>query len=94
MSNFFIKLESQLKVFIWKDGELEDAILSSTNCNAEIASALGKKELNPSELQKILKEPIDCNKRKEFYTELMKVNEIKRFIKFIEDNTCTRVDTQ
>lgn len=97
---FFMELESQLKVFIWKDGALEDAILSSANCNAEIASALGKEGLNPKKLEKILIEPMDGNKRKSFYTELMKVDEIKRFIKFIEDNTCSSkptgasVDTQ
>lgn len=86
---FFEKLESDLSVFIWKDGALEDAILSSESCNEDIASALGKEKLNPDSLKKMLKEQMDGNKRKAFYTALMKVDEIKRFIKFIEDNTRT-----
>lgn len=86
---FLKKLESELRVFIWKDGTLEDAILSSESCNAEIASALGKKKLNPDSLKTMLKEQMDGNKRKAFYTALMKVDEIKRFIKFIENNTRT-----
>lgn len=86
---FLEKLESQLNVFIWKDGALEDAILSSETCIAEIASALGKEKLNPDSLKQILGKQIDSNKRKRFYTALMKVDEIKRFIKFIEDNTNT-----
>lgn len=99
--HFFEKLESQLKVFIWKHGALEDAILSSADCNEGIASALGmKEELNPRRIKTKLKERIDDVKRKGFYTELMKVGEIKRFIKFIKDNTRTNkptgagVDTQ
>lgn len=89
LEQLFKNLESKLKVFIWKDGTLEDAILSSENCNVEIASPRGKKELTPTILKSILKEPIDGNKRKSFYTGLMKVDEIKRLIKFIEDNTPT-----
>lgn len=100
--NFFKELESKLKVFIWKDGALEDAILSSEDCNAKIANALGitRGKLNSSRLKTILKEPIDGDTRKAFYTELMEVGEIKRFIKFIEDDirpsnpTVAGVDTQ
>lgn len=99
---FFKKLESKLNLFIWKDGALEDAILSSTGCNAEIAEALGitPDKLNSARLKNILKEPIDGDKRKRFYTKLMKVDEIKRFITFIENDirpsnpTVAGVDTQ
>lgn len=88
---FFEKLQSQLKVFIWKHGALEHAILSSANCIEGIAEALGVsvRELNPIRLKTKLKERIDDERRKRFYTELMKVDEIKRFIEFMEDNTCT-----
>lgn len=86
---FLKNLESQLKVFVWRDGALEDAILSSKDRNAEIAKELGETGLHSTSLKTILKEPIDGSKRKGFYTELMKVDEIKRFIKFIEDNTPT-----
>lgn len=90
---FFEKLESELRVFIWKDGTLEDAILSTESCTAEIESALGKEKLKPDSLKTILKEQMDGNKRKAFYTALMKVDEIKRFIKFIEVNTRTCTPT-
>lgn len=90
---FLEKLESELRVFIWRDGALEDAILSSESCKAEIASALGKERLNPDSLKTILREQIDGKNRKTFYTALMKVDEIKRFIKFIEDNTRTSKPT-
>lgn len=90
---FLEKLESELRVFIWRDGALEDAILSSESCNAEIASALGKERLNPDSLKTILREHIDGKKRKKSYTALMKVDEIKRFIKFIGDNTRTSKTT-
>lgn len=94
LCQFLKKLEeSQLRVFIWRHGALEDAILSSESFNEEIASALGKKKINPDSLKTILKDPIDGNKRKTFYTALMKVDEIKRFIKFIEDNTSTSKPT-
>lgn len=88
---FFEKLESDLQVFIWKHGALEHAILSSANCTEGIAEALGESvsELNPKRLKTKLKEQIDDEKRKKFYTELMEVDEIKRFIEFMEDNTCT-----
>lgn len=90
---FLKELETQLKVFIWRDGALEDAILSSEICKTEIASVFGKKGLNPTKLKTILSEQIDSNKRKRFYTKLMEVDEIKRFIKFIEDNTHTSKPT-
>lgn len=81
---------------------MEDAILSSEDCNAEIADALGTttSELNSARLKNILKEPIDGDKRKGFYTKLMKVDEVKRFIRFIENDihpsnpTVAGVDTQ
>lgn len=93
LRQFLKKLESQLRVFIWRDGALEDAILSFASCNAEIASALGIKELKLRRLKAILKEPIDGKKRKTFYTKLMEVDEIKRLIKFIEDNSRTSKPT-
>lgn len=90
---FLKELETQLKVFIWRDGALEDAILSSKICKTEIASVFGKTDLNQTQLKTILSEQIDSNKRKRFYTKLMEVDEIKRFIKFIEDNTHTSKPT-
>lgn len=90
-TQFFEKLKSQLKVFIWKHGALEHAILSSEKCKEGIAKALGVSvsELNPKRLKTKLRERIEDEKRKTFYTELMKVDEIKRFIELMEDNTCT-----
>lgn len=83
--NFFEKLQSDKKVFVWKHGTLEDAILSSADINVEIAEALGKTDLNRRQLKDKLRKRIDD--RKKFYTALIKVPEIDRFIRFIEAET-------
>lgn len=85
--NFFEKLQSDLKVFVWKHGGLEDAILSSADNNKEIAKALGipVNGLKSGRLKDKLKKRIDDGK--EFYTALIQVPEIDRFISFIETET-------
>lgn len=49
--DFLNKLESDLQVFIWKHGALEDAILSSENHKPAIAEALNETKLNSKRLK-------------------------------------------
>lgn len=79
--NFMGALKSTGKIFIWKCGDLEDAILSSGD---EIVKSLNMKDVTKSKLNNKIKERLDEKERQSFYTELMKVDEIKRFIAFME----------
>lgn len=83
--DFLNKLESDLQVFIWKHGALEDAILSSANHKA-IAEAFNETELKPKKLKDKLRERMDDNTRKKFFNAIMDVREITRLIEFIEKN--------
>lgn len=79
-------LEKNENTFIWKYGAIENAILSSTENNKEIRKFLKiKDELNTESLKNKLKTRLDEEERKGFYAELVKVEEIKRFIKFIKE---------
>lgn len=82
---FLEALKSEGKIFIWKYGDLEDAILSSPNSQKDIANSLKMKDVTKSKLKNKLKEGLDEGERQAFYTELMKVDEIKRFITFMEE---------
>lgn len=76
---------SKKNTFIWRHGAIEDAILSCNNCNENIRKALHcKNKLNPADLKNKLKERLHEGDRKSFYAELVKVDEIDRFLKFIE----------
>lgn len=74
-------LKSTGKIFIWKCGDLEDAILSSGD---KIVKSLNMKDVTKSKLNNKIKERLDEKERQSFYTELIKVDEIKRFIAFME----------
>lgn len=79
-------LESRKNTFIWRHGAIEDAILSSNNCNEEIRKSLNcKKRINPADLKNKLKERVNEGERKKFYAELVKVEEIDRFLQFIKE---------
>lgn len=85
-------LESQRNTFIWRHGALENAILSSENWNEKICKSLNINTITNTELKdqieklkKKLKERLDEKQRKEFYIYLMKVDEIRRFITFLEE---------
>lgn len=73
------------KTFIWRHGAIEDAILSSKHCKKEICKSLNCKTLNAADLKKKLKERLYDGERKKFYAELVKVEEIDRFLQFIKE---------
>lgn len=82
---FLEALKSKEKIFIWKCGDLEDAILSSPSSKNDIARSLKMEDVTKSKLKDKIKERLEEGERKAFYTELIKVEEIKRFIAFMED---------
>lgn len=80
-------LESKENTFIWRHGALEDAILSSPNqkLNKEIAKIFGRESITPNALKEKLKERLTSEQWKGFYSKLLKVEEIKRFIAFLKE---------
>lgn len=74
----------QQKMFVWRHGAVEDAILSSKNRIEEICSSINRPSLTNKSLKKKLKERLDEEERKAFYAQLMEVSEIQRFIRFME----------
>lgn len=80
-------LESKENTFIWRHGALEDAILSSPNqkLNKEIAKIFGRESVTPNAIKEKLKERLTSEQWKEFYSKLLKVEEIKRFIAFLKE---------
>lgn len=78
-------LESKENTFIWRQGAVEDAILSSQNRTKEICDSLNCKTLTSEDLKKKLKERLNEKQRKAFYFHLMNVDEIRRFITFMEE---------
>lgn len=85
--NFAKLLESKNNTFIWGHGAIEDAILSSINCNEEIRKSLNcKKKFDSTALKNKLKERLHEGERKKFYDELIKINEIDRFLHFLKEN--------
>lgn len=76
---------SKTNTFIWRHGAIENAILSCNSCNENIRKALQcKNKLNPADIKNKLRERLHEGDRKTFYAELVKVDEIDRFLKFIE----------
>lgn len=82
---FLEALKSKEKIFIWKCGDLEDAILSSPSSQNGIARSLNMEDVTKSKLKSKIRERLEEGERKAFYTELIKVDEIKRFIAFMEE---------
>lgn len=82
---FLEALKSKEKIFIWKCGDLEDAILSSPSSQNNIARSLNMEDVTKSKLKSKIRERLEEGERKAFYTELIKVDEIKRFIAFMEE---------
>eukprot|EP00105_Crassostrea_gigas_P036496 XP_019920644.1 PREDICTED: uncharacterized protein LOC105322826 [Crassostrea gigas] len=80
-------LESKDNTFTWRHGDLEDAILSSPNqkLNKEIAKIFGRESLTPKALKDKLRERLTSEQWKDFYSKLLKVEEIKRFIAFLKE---------
>lgn len=74
----------QRKMFVWRHGAVEDAILSSKNRIEEICSSINRPSLTNKSLKKKLKERLDEEERKAFYAQLMEVSEIQRFIRFMK----------
>lgn len=78
--------EKNKNTFIWRHGAIEDAILSSHERNNEICKFLKwKKRIKPINLKYKLTTRLDEEERKGFYAELVKVDEIDRFLKFIKE---------
>lgn len=75
-------LESKKNLFIWRYGTVEDAILSSGSDNDGIAKALNM--LNAKLLKERLKERLSEEERDRFSNELIKIEEIQRFIRFLQ----------
>lgn len=83
-------LESERNTFIWRHGAVEDAILSSNN-REEIRKSLNcKKPFNATHLKNRLKNRLREGERKTFYAELLNVDEIDRFLKFIKEKEGVR----
>lgn len=88
-------LESKENTFIWRHGAVEEAILSSpnSNLNEEIAEIFCCVSLTPKILKTKLKERLTEEQWKSFYSKLLKVEEIDRFITFLkEKEKCQTVD--
>lgn len=83
-------LESKRNTFIWRHGAVEDAILSSNNCEEIRKSLNGKKPFKPTHLKNRLKDRLHEGERKTFYAELLNVDEIDRFLKFIKEKEGVR----
>lgn len=79
-------LESKEDTFIWRHGAVEDAILSSPN--RELTDKIAEKlscNSTPNALKTKLKERLTEKQWKEFYSRLLEVDEIDRFITFMEE---------
>lgn len=98
--DYLKRLETDRKTFVWRSGALEDAILSSDNFS-EINDVLSltsqsttghpvtsedKKQALKS-LREKLKERLDDYTRKQLAECLMGVDEIKKILKFVKDET-------
>lgn len=75
-------LESHKNLFIWRYGTVEDAILSSGSVNDGIAKAINI--LNAKILKNRLKKRLSEEEKDRFYNELIKIEEIQRFIRFLQ----------
>lgn len=78
-------LESKENTFIWRHGAVEDAILSSPNQNKEFGKILNCNPLTSENLKNKLKKRLTVEQGKEFYANLLNVEEIRRFIQFMEN---------
>lgn len=79
-------LELKENTFIWSNGALENAILSSPELNEKIWEKLGLKDkpITAKNLKDNLTERLTVEQGKKLYAQLLAVTEIKRFIKFME----------
>lgn len=98
--DYLKRLETDRKTFVWRSGELEDAILSSNNWLEidKVLSLTSQSTSGPSsgseykiQALKTLKEKLlerldDCT-RKQFAECPMSVDEIKQFLIFVKDET-------
>lgn len=98
--DYLKRLETDRKTFVWRSGELEDAILSSNNWLEidKVLSLTSQSTSGPSsgseykiQALKTLKEKLlerldDCTK-KQFAECPMSVDEIKQFLIFVKDET-------
>lgn len=75
-------LESKKNLFIWRYGTVEDAILSSGSVNDGIAKALNM--LDAEKLKERLQERLSEEERDMLSNELIKIEEIQRFIRFLK----------
>lgn len=75
-------LESKKNLFIWRYGTVEDAILSSGSVNDGIAKALNM--LDAAKIKKKLEERLSEEERDMLSNELIKIEEIQRFIRFLQ----------
>lgn len=75
-------LESKKNLFIWRYGTVEDALLSSGSVNDGIAKALNM--LDAEKLKDKLKERLSEEERVMLSNELIKIEEIQRFIRFLQ----------
>ncbi|XP_061184586.1 uncharacterized protein LOC133192607 [Saccostrea echinata] len=82
-------------IFVWKYGALEESILSTDKKNEHIAKPLKIDLSDPSNrckrLKRKLKERLDEKERRCFAKHISEVEEIKRFLKFMEDEENTRM---
>lgn len=78
-------LKLKEKIFIWKCGDLEDVILSFLSLKNDIVCLFKMEDVIKLKLKDKIKEWLEEGERKVFYIELIKVEEIKRFIVFMED---------
>lgn len=98
--DYLKRLETDRKTFVWRSGELEDAILSSNNWLEidKVLSLTSQSTSGPSfgseyktqalkTLREKLKERLDDCTRKQFAECLMSVDEIKQFLIFVKDET-------
>nr|XP_034323678.1 uncharacterized protein LOC105341935 [Crassostrea gigas]XP_034323679.1 uncharacterized protein LOC105341935 [Crassostrea gigas] len=98
--DYLKRLETDRKTFVWRSGELEDAILSSNNWLKidKVLCLTSQSSSGPSfgseyktqalkTLREKLKERLDDCTRKQFAECLMSVDEIKQFLIFVKDET-------
>lgn len=98
--DYLKRLETDRKTFVWRSGELEDAILSSNNWLKidKVLCLTSQSTSGPSfgseyktqalkTLREKLKERLDDCTRKQFAECLMSVDEIKQFLIFVKDET-------
>lgn len=77
-----ISQETKRNTFIWKYGTLEDAILKSAE---EKGDPFIFTNMKPAELKEEIKNGFNENDRQKFFSQILKFDVIKDFIKFIDE---------